>query len=239
MKEADNYKRIWKSKFLHMNEKSDIMHGDGLYEGTLWQYRWHAHFDIDGMIEMIGGKENLVQQLEYFFDNHLYNHGNQPDIHAPYIFNFCSKPWLTQKWVNMILTKEMVQYYGTHTKWEKPYIGRIYKKSPEGYIPEMDDDDGTMSGWYVLASMGLYPVLVGDPVFQISTPIFDKITINLANNKKFTIKVNGLSDQNFYINSAELNGQSFNQSFIEHKDISSGGQIIYKITGTPNEKFGN
>ena len=239
MQEAGNYKRIWKSKFLHMNEKSDIMHGDGLYEGTLWQYRWHAHFDIDGMIEMIGGKEKLAQQLEYFFNNHLYNHGNQPDIHAPFMFNFSNKPWLTQKWVNMILTKDMVQYYGTHTKWEKPYFGRIYKKSPEGYIPEMDDDEGTMSGWYVLASMGLYPVLVGDPVFQISAPIFDKITIHLANNKIFTITVNGLSDQNFYINSAELNDQPFNQSFLEHKDIASGGKIIYNVTNKPNEKFGN
>lgn len=238
MQEADKYKTVWRSKFLNMNDKSDIMHGDGLYEGTLWQYRWHVQYDIDGIIEMMGGKENYSQQLEYFFDNNLYNHGNQPDIHVPFMFNFSNKPWLTQKWVNKILTKDMIQCYGTHTKFKTPYNERIYKISPEGYIPEMDDDDGSMSGWYVLASVGLYPVLVGDPVFQLSTPIFDKITIQLPDNKKFTIKVNGLDDQNFYINSANLNGNSFNQLFIRQEDIISGGTLTINVSDTPNEKFG-
>ncbi len=214
------------------------MHGEGIYEGTLWQYRWHVQFDVDGIIEMIGGKEKYTEQLEYFFDNHLYNHGNQPDIHVPFMFNYGTKPWLTQKWVNKILTKEMVQHYGTHEKWDEPYMGRIYKNDPEGYIPEMDDDEGTMSSWYVLASMGFYPVLVGDPVFQVSTPIFDKITINLENGKQFIVKTNGFNDSNFYIQSATLNGEPFNQTYISHEDIIKGGVLEYNLSDKPNEEWG-
>lgn len=238
MQKAYEYKQIWKDKFLLIGDQSDIMHGDGIYEGTLWQYRWHVQFDVDGMIGLMGGKDEFAKQLEYFFDNNLYNHGNQPDIHAPFMFNFSNKPWLTQKWVNMILTKDVVQCYGTHDKWETPYKGRIYKKSPEGYIPEMDDDEGTMSGWYVLASMGLYPVLVGDPVFQISTPIFDKITLHLHGGKEFIIKTNGFSDKNFYIQSATLNGKPFNQTFIKQEDIVSGGILEFNISDKTNEKWG-
>ncbi len=238
MEKSMDYKTIWMKYFLHMNEESDIMHGEGLYEGTLWQYRWHAHYDLDGMIEMMGGKENYTNDLEYFFNNHLYNHGNQPDIHVPFLFNFGTKPWLTQKWVNQILTKDMFQYYGTHTKWDVPYHGRIYKNDPEGYIPEMDDDDGTMSGWYVLASMGLYPVLVGDPVFQLSAPIFQKITFHLENGKEFVIKTNGLEDDCFYIKSAKLNGKQWEKPYVRHQDIVAGGTLEFDLTDSPNANWG-
>ena len=232
------YKKVWKDKFLTITDNSDIMHGDGLYEGTLWQYRWHAHYDISGMIEMIGSKEEYTEHLEYFFDNNLYNHGNQPDIHVPFMFNFGTKPWLTQKWVNKILTKEMIQYYGTHEKWENPYVGRIYKNSPEGYMPEMDDDEGTMSAWYILSAIGLYPVLVGDPVFQISTPIFEKVTINLKNGNKFIIKTNNLSDQNIYIQSVSLNNKKYNKSFIDHGELQNDGILEFYLSNIPNKTWG-
>jgi len=238
MTECLQYKQVWKQKFLPITEKSDIMHGDGLYEGTLWQYRWHVPFDVEGMIEMIGGKEKYTEQLEYFFDHDLYNHGNQPDIHVPFMFNFGSKPWLTQKWVNRILTKNMYQWYGTHEKWEKPYHGRIYKAEPAGYIPEMDDDEGTMSAWYVLSSAGLYPVLVGEPVFQLSSPVFDRILFNLENGKTFEIVTENFSDTHFYIQSATLNGNPFNQTWISQEDILKGGKLVFKLSDTPNTSFG-
>ncbi len=238
MQKSQEYRNIWKQKFLVMNNNSDIMHGDGLYEGTIWQYRWHVQFDVAGIIDMMGGKEEYSKQLEYFFENNLYNHGNQPDIHAPFMFNFGDKPWLTQKWVNKILTKEMVQYYGTHDKWKVPYEGRIYKKSPVGYIPEMDDDEGTMSGWYVLASMGFYPVLVGKPEFQLSTPVFDKVTIHLPEGRDFIIETKGISDTNFYIGSASLNGKPYDKCSINHADILSGGILEYQVSDKPNENWG-
>jgi len=235
---ARTYKDIWKKKFLPITEQSDIMHAAGLYEGTLWQYRWHVQFDVQGMIDLIGSKEKYTEQLEYFFDNHLYNHGNQPDIHVPFMFNYSTKPYLTQKWVNMILTKEMRQDYGTHHKWKTPYMGRIYKSEPAGYIPEMDDDEGTMSAWYVLSSMGLYSVLVGSPEYQLTSPIFDKIVIKLENNKTFEIIAENLSDKSFYIQSVTFNGKPHNQTSISHKDITNGGKLVFKLAEEPNLNWG-
>jgi putative alpha-1,2-mannosidase len=195
---AGCYKEIWREKFLNINGKSDIMHGDGLYEGTLWQYRWFVPYDIKGVAEMMGGRSVFTDQLEYFFDHNLYSHGNQPDIHVPFLFNVSGKPWLTQKIVNTLLTKKMEQWYGTHVKWEKPYNGRVYQLAPEGYIPEMDDDAGTMSAWYVLAAMGIYPACVGEPVYFLSAPIFSSVEIQLADNKSFRITARNVSDENFY-----------------------------------------
>ncbi len=239
MDRAMEYKKVWKKHFLTLEEDADSMHARGLYEGTIWQYRWHVQFDVDGIIEMIGGKEKYLYDLEFFFDNDLYNHGNQPDIHVPFMFNFGGAPWLTQKWVNKILAKEdMVQYYGTHGKWEKPYIGRVYKAEPKGYIKEMDDDEGTMSAWYVLSSMGMYPVLVGEPEFQLSAPVFEKVTIHLESGKTFEIVCKNISDENFYIQSTRLNGKEFNQSFIPHNSIMDGGKLTYYLSDKPNKKWG-
>jgi putative alpha-1,2-mannosidase len=232
---AMEYKSTWEKKFFNITDNFDVMHAEGLYEGTLWQYQWHVQFDIPGLIELMGGKDAFTERLEYYFDNNLHNHGNQPDIHVPFMFNFSTKPWLTQKWVNKILTKEMVQHYGTHVKWKEPYIGRIYKDTPDGYFPEMDDDDGTMSAWYVLSAIGFYPVLVGDPVFQLTSPIFDKVTIKLPENKEFVIKVTGLSDDSFYIRKATLNGKDHPQNVISHQDIINGGVLEFDLNDTPNE----
>ena len=199
------YRDTWNRYFAVMDSASDVMHAKGLYEGTPWQYRWHVQFDIAGLLEIFGGVDVYTKALEYFFENNLYNHGNQPDIHVPFMFNYSSKPWLTQKWVNRILTKKMYQYYGTHEKWAEPYFGRIYRAQPKGYIPEMDDDDGTMSAWYVFSFMGLYPVEVGKPIFQLSAPIFDKITFHFKNGKSFEIITKNRSETNFYIKSIFLN----------------------------------
>ena len=211
-----------------MNERSDIMHGDGLYEGTLWQYRWFVPWDVDGMAEMVGGKDVLAEELAYFFEEELYNHGNQPDIQAPFLFNQLEKPELTQKWVHRILTQPMNQHYGTHSKWEKPYFGRIYKNQPDAYIPEMDDDAGTMSGWFVLASLGLYPRCVGMPVYELSTPLFSKAQLNLEN--PFIITTEG---EGPYIQKVILNGEEIDRFYIRHEEIVQGGSLHYELASEP------
>ena len=231
---AMDYKTTWKKVFATIDEKSDIMHAKGLYEGTVWQYRWHVQFDIEGLINLFGNKDEYTNHLEYFFDNHLYNHGNQPDIHVPFMFNFGTKPWLTQKWINKILTKDMFQYYGTHNKWDEPYYGRIYKSDPAGYIPEMDDDEGTMSAWYVLSSMGIYPVEVGKPIFQLTSPIFDKVVIHVRNGKTFEIITKNLSDESFYINSLKLNGVQMNRLYLTQEEITNGGKLVIELSNKPN-----
>jgi putative alpha-1,2-mannosidase len=238
LSKAMEYKNTWKKVFSVIDDESDIMHAKGLYEGTVWQYRWHVQFDIEGMIDLFGGREEYTEQLEYFFDNNLYNHGNQPDIHVPFLFNYSTKPWLTQKWVNKILTKDMYQYYGTHKKWTEPYYGRIYKAEPKGYIPEMDDDEGTMSGWYVMSALGMYPVTVGKPEFQLSAPIFDRVVLHLAEGKTFEIITKNLSEDHYHIDSVSFNNQAFTQSYIKHNDIINGGKLIFYLADKPNENWG-
>ena len=233
--ESKAYKTTWNKYFKNINDSSDIMHGYGLYEGTIWQYRWHTQFDIAGLIEGLGGKEESKNQLTQFFTEYLYNHGNQPDLHVPFLFNAFGAPELTQYWVNKILTKEMVQHYGTHKKWDEPYIGRIYKAAPEGYIPEMDDDDGTMSAWYVWSAMGLYPLVVGAPVYQMSTPIFDKITLHLKGGKTLVIESKNYAEDSFYIHEAVLNGKPIKTREIDHQAIAGGGNLVYILSNAPRE----
>lgn len=235
---AAKYKEIWREKFRVMDDKSDIMHGDGLYEGTLWQYRWFVPYDMKGVMDMVGGKDVFTGQLQYFFDNNLYNHGNEPDIHVPFLFNMTDKPAASQKIVNQILTKEIRQNYGTHVKWKVPYIGRIYKNDPAGYMPEMDDDAGTMSAWFVLASMGIYPVCVGDPVYTLTAPIFSSVRIRLPGNKSFSILAKNLSEEHFYIQRAVLNGKELKRSWITHQEITGGGTLEFFLGNTPSETWG-
>ncbi len=227
------WEKTWKEKFMEIDPATfDTVHGGGLYEGTLWQYRWSVPFDTDGLIELVG-KEKLAGQLEYFFENDLYNHGNQPDIQAPFMFNIFGKPYLTQKWANTILTKEMTHRYGTHDKYPVPYVGRAYKAEPRAFIPEMDDDDATMSAWYVFASMGLYPLCPGKPEYQVSSPIFDKVTLHLDNGNTFTIQCNNLSDENIYIQSVALNGKKLDSFKVLHQQIMDGGTLEFDMGSQP------
>ncbi|MFD1256899.1 glycoside hydrolase domain-containing protein [Mucilaginibacter terrae] len=235
--QAAKYKNIWKAKFLNMNENSDIVGGDGLYEGTLWQYRWFVPYDIRGMMELKGNKE-FLKELEYFFENHLYNHANEPDISVPYLFNFTSKPYLTQKIVDQLLTKPVRDDYATHGKFKTPYIGLTYELKPDGYVPEMDDDAGTMSSWYVLASMGIYPANVGDPVYTLSSPIFNSVTIKVSNNKKFRVISEKRTDRAIYIQKAWLNRKPLKRNWITHKEIINGGVLKFLLGEKPNPKWG-
>ncbi len=235
---AARYREIWREKFMVMDDKSDIMHGDGLYEGTLWQYRWFVPFDMKGVIDMLGGREVFTGQLQHFFDENLYNHGNEPDIHAPFLFNLTDKPYISQRIVNQILTKPIRQNYGTHVKWKTPYMGRIYKDDPAGYVPEMDDDAGTMSAWYVLASMGIYPICVGEPVYTLTAPIFSSVSIQLPGKKSFRIVAKNLSDDNFYIQDAVLNGKKLTRSWITHKEITGGGTLEFTLGNVPSKTWG-
>lgn len=222
--ESQQYKSTWNQYFKTINQSSDVMHGYGLYEGTIWQYRWHVQFDIPGLVKLLGGKEKAAAELETFFERALYNHGNQPDIHSAYLFNHFDREDLTQKWVTKILTSEMIQPYGTHEKWDEPYQGRIFNVNPKGYFPEMDDDDGTMSAWYVMSAMGLYPLEIGTGNYELTTPIFDKISIHLTGENKLEIsKSDGVQTQ------VKWNGERINGHQISHALIQSGGVLNHQI----------
>jgi len=212
------------------------------YEGTAWQYRWNVLHDVPRLIDVLGGKKNFVDSLTYFFENDLYTAGNQIDLHAPYLFNSAGAPWETQKWVRKILTEPITQRYATHNFFTEPIFDRIYKNTPDGYLEEMDDDYGCMAAWYAMSAMGIYQIFLGDPVYQLTAPIFEKVTINLDQNfykgKEFSIEAKGLSNENYYIQSATLNGESLNRCWLSHEEITAGGKLVFEMGSEPNKNWG-
>ncbi|MFA7288496.1 MAG: GH92 family glycosyl hydrolase [Melioribacteraceae bacterium] len=213
------------------------------YEGSKWQLRWNVVHDLPSLIENFGGNEKFVKELSYFFDNDLYTAGNQIDLHAPFLFNYANASWLTQKWSHKILTEPIMQLYKTHGFFDKPIFGRIFKTTPDGFLEEMDDDYGCMSAWYAISSMGLYQVCPGDPVYQLTSPIFDKVTIKLDSTlysgNEFVIESKNLNKDNYYIQSAVLNGKALNRSWISHEEIVKGGKLSFVMGKEPNKEWGN
>ena len=145
------FEETWKKEFMNVTPAFEVMKNNGLYQGTRWQYRWAAPQYIDKMIEWVG-QDSLRSQLTYFFDHHLYNQGNEPDIHVPYLFNRLGAPEKTQQIVRSLMTEPMIHKYGGNSEFKTPYLGKAFKNAPEGYSPEMDEDDGTMSAWYVFGA---------------------------------------------------------------------------------------
>ncbi len=253
-KRANYYKNVWdpsikyfrakaaNGKWLDFPEDPRMNREKYTYEGSKWHWRWFVLHDVPGLIDLFGGKDYFVEQLDYFFNNDLYQAGNQPDIQTPYLFNPAGAPWLTQKWVRKILTEPFPQQYGTHQIFPEPIIDYIYKTTPDGYLIEMDDDYGCMAAWYVLSSMGLFQICVGDPVYQITAPIFDRVEIKLDpdfyKGKSMVIEANNLTKENIYIQSAMLNGKTYNKSHITHKDLVKGGTLVFEMGPEPNKKWG-
>lgn len=234
---AMNYQTTWKEKFLHMGETADVMHGDGLYEGTLWQYRWFVPFDIAGIQQLMGGKNEFEQQLDFFFKNELFNIGNQPDIQVPYLYAYTDSPWKTQALVYSLMNEQTNNWYGTHEKWKQPHTRKIFQNSPKGYVKEMDDDAGTMSAWYVWSALGFYPVFPGSPSMVISTPHFDSYTINFPNN---TLKVETIKPtaSSIYIQKMEIDGKPYNSCFISYNQLVQSKNIIIYLGDQPNKNWG-
>jgi len=209
------------------------------YEGNLWHYRWFVLHDVDGFIELAGGKEKVADDLEYFFENNFYMALNEPDVQAPFLFNFLGKPYLTQKWVRTFTTKEVVQLYHNHGPFDKPVVDRIYRADPRGYIESMDDDAGAMASWFVMSAMGLFPYDPVQPVYLIGSPIFPELPLHFDNGKSFTIVANNVSEDNFYIQSAKLNGKSFDEPWINYQTLMAGGTLEFEMGSQPNKEWGN
>ncbi len=220
------FEETWKKDFMNVDSTYGQMRGNGLYQGTRWQYRWAAPQYIDKMIEYVGSQETLRKQLETFFAETHYNQGNEPDIHVPFLFNRFGAPEKTQDIVRRLLTDDtMIHRYGGNAEFPKPYVGRAFKNGPEGFMPEMDEDDGTMGAWYVFSSMGFYPMIVGSPEYEIVSPIFDKVTIHLENGKTFKILTKNRKNINDPIKSITLNGQAYTKYQLRHAAIENGGTL--------------
>ena len=201
----------------------------GCMESNLYQQGWFVPHDIPGMVALMGGREKVKADLVAFFDqvpkeflwNDYYNHANEPVHHVPFLFNYVQAPWLTQMW-----TREICK--------------RAYHNGVEGLVG--NEDVGQMSAWYVLAASGLYQVCPGDNRFDITSPVFDRISIALDpayyTGKQFTIVTHDNSPDNVYIQSATLNGNDHHVPYIDFTDIVKGGELHLYMGSEPNMKFG-
>lgn len=220
------FEETWKKEFMNVTPAFEVMKNNGLYQGTRWQYRWAAPQYIDKMIEWVG-QDSLRSQLTYFFDHHLYNQGNEPDIHVPYLFNRLGAPEKTQQIVRSLMTEPMIHKYGGNSEFKTPYLGKAFKNAPEGYSPEMDEDDGTMSAWYVFGAMGFYPLLVGDEYYDLTSPLFDRVLLRLANGNVLTIQTEGRKKKDASIKSIHFNGEKIADYRISHNELIKGGELIF------------
>lgn len=201
----------------------------GCMEATPYQQGWFVPHDIDALAEKLGGKELAVADLKNFFEkapadmhwNAYYNHANEPVHHVPFMFNRLGTPHLTQYWSRFICRQ-------------------AYADKVEGIVG--NEDAGQMSAWYVLAAMGLHPVCPGEERIEITSPVFESVTISLdkeyAQGGKFVVRALDNSPENVYIQSAKLNGEPYNKCYINFSDIAAGGKLELQMGAEPNPEWG-
>ncbi len=218
----------WNKHFKDIDESFTNMRNSGLYQGTRWQYRWGVPQYLDDMIASVGGKGVLADQLETYFDKNLHNQTNEPGLHTPFLFNKLGRPEKTQEIARKYLSEEVVHIYGGNAEYKTPVVRKTFVVDPKGYLPEMDEDDGTMSAWYVFSSIGLYPLIVGEPWYEILSPAFDEVTIKFDNGKKLKIKAKNRKSKTDAIKSIAFNGKPITDYQIDHNDIMRGGTLELK-----------
>ncbi len=226
-KSEEIFEDVWKDMFMEVTPDFHIMKNNGLYQGTKWQYRWAMPAYMDKMMEWTG-KEKLADELERFFAEDHYNQGNEPDIHTPFLFNALGRPEMAQKVVRKYLSDDSaVHRYGGNAEYPEPYVGRAFRNAVDGLAFEMDEDDGTMSAWYVFSAMGFYPVVVGSNEYEMVSPVFDKVTIK-SGKARFRIKTKGRKDADDMIKAISVNGRPLDGWSITHDMISSGSTVLIR-----------
>ena len=227
---------IWPKEFKDIDETYTKMRGNGLYQGTRWQYRWGAPMYLPRMIEMVGKKE-LGEQLQRFFREELYNQGNEPDIHVPFLFGRLGMPGETAGIVRSLATESITHRYGGNDAYPTPFVGCAFVNQPRGYCPEMDEDDGAMSAWYVFASIGMYPLVVGEAVYELFPPLFDKVTLHLGADQKTTVTIRktlsgsplkGEKTVSGQCKRVTWNGKALPAFQIPVKELKKGGELVFQ-----------
>ena len=215
---------IWPLEFQSIDSTYTRMKGNGLYQGTRWQYRWGAPMYL-GRMEKFVGKKTLVRELTTFFDKELYNQGNEPDIHVPFLFGRLGMMQKTGEVVRQLATQAVTHRYGGNDAYPTPWVGCAFHNAPRGYCPEMDEDDGAMSAWYVFASIGLYPVVVGEAAYEVFSPLYDKITLRLGDSV-VNIKTVGRSHADQPLKRIKWNGKKLREPRISHAMLKEGGELL-------------
>ena len=220
---------IWPREFQHIDETYTKMRGNGLYQGTRWQYRWGAPMYLPRMMKMVG-KEELAEQLLLFFREQLYNQGNEPDIHVPFLFGRLGKPQQTALVVRSLATESVTHRYGGNDAYPTPFVGCAFVNQPRGYCPEMDEDDGAMSAWFVFASIGMYPLIVGEAVYELFPPLFDKVTLHLGADRQTTvvIRTEGRTSEKQQVKRVTWNGKRLRHFRIAVQELKKGGELVFQ-----------
>jgi len=204
-------------------------------EGNAFQWSWFVPHDVNGLVELVGGKEKFAEKLDTLFSTSSdlkgedissditgligqYAHGNEPSHHIAHMYNYVGQSWKTQELANEIMSD-------------------LYFNNPNGLAG--NEDCGQMSAWYVLNAMGFYSFCPGEPVYSIGRPVFGKVEIKLQNGKVFTIVANNNSPENLYVQSVKLNGVQLNKPFFAHENILLGGVLEFEMGATPNKALFN
>ena len=248
---AYNYKNVFdpETKLMRGRNKdgkfqtpfSPLKWGDAFTEGNSWHYTWSVFHDPQGLINLMGGKQNFNQMLDSvfnvppLFDDSYYGgviheiremqimnmgnyaHGNQPIQHMIYLYGYSGQPWKTQYWIREVMDK-------------------LYTANPDGYCG--DEDNGQTSAWYVFSAMGFYPVCPGSNQYVLGVPYFDKLTLHLENGKTVNITANGNTNATRYVNSMTLNGAAYNHNYLNHSVLTDGADIVFNMSATPNMERG-
>tara|TARA_R110002050_G_scaffold286121_2_gene436347 strand:+ start:127997 stop:130291 length:2295 start_codon:yes stop_codon:yes gene_type:complete len=246
-----NYKKLYDPEYKLMRGKdskgewrtpfSPFDWGGDFTEGNSLHYSWSVFHDMQGLIDLMGGNDEFVAQLDTVFslppvfgDKYYggviheiremqianmgqYAHGNQPIQHMTYLYDYAGAPWKTQYWV-------------------RETMNRMYNPNVDGYCG--DEDNGQTSAWYVFSAMGFYPVAPATDQYILGTPLFKKMTIHLQNGKEIVINAEKNSDENRYINKMMYNGNTYTKNWLSHKELVKGAVIDFDMTDTPNKKRG-
>ena len=180
-------------------------------------------------METLCGKPTLAAQLNEFFDKQLYNQGNEPDIHVPFLFGRLGQPLKAGPIVAELALDSTVHRYGGNDAYPTPFVGHAFKNATRGYCPEMDEDDGTMSAWFVFAAMGLYPLIVGEPTYEVFSPLLDEVSFptDEAGTRRVTIRTEGRTSRKQIPKRATWNGKSLTEWRINHNTLVQGGELVF------------
>ncbi len=240
LKRSENWRNVYDSvstfmrpklpngQFLQEFKPKD--YSEHFCESNAWHYFWSVPQNIEGLIDQVGGKEPFEKKLDSMFtlnplpDDKLpifstgmigqYAHGNEPSHHVGYLYNYVGKPWKSQERIREILETQ-------------------YRNEPNGLCG--NEDCGQMSSWYIFSSLGFYPMNPAQGVYTFGSPLFQKVSINLENERKFIVETLHNSDENVYIQSVTLNGQTIERNYIMHSEIMNGGTLVFTMGPNPNE----
>lgn len=243
---ANNYKNLFNKATRLMSGRNEdgsfpplnpLKWGDAFTEGNAWHYTWSVFHDINGLIELMGGREMFVQMLDSLFnlppvfDESYYGfviheiremqimnmgnyaHGNQPIQHMIYLYDYAGQPWKAQYHLREVMN-------------------RLYNAAPDGYCG--DEDNGQTSAWYVFSALGFYPVCPGTDEYVLGAPLFEKACINLPNGKKVEITAQGNSSENRYVDELKVNGKAYTKNYLKYGDLLNGAKLDYTMSDKPN-----